>query len=314
MLARVALTATVLCGTYLTGSALQAQERSVSFHFEEASVQVRILSGGVPGSAELVDGDPARISVTDRAGRARTSLRLDGAVLTVENRSGAPADYLIAVPPGADVTMAVDGWTGLSVAAAGGGRRLTWRWTGGEVRAQRPAPARPGRVRHRRLGFTVSAYTGALVADSVDVVYPERIRALKIVLGAEHFRVSGDRSVRFGYDEPIRWGVVAPGVDEAEVTVELPDDIELFKVRIGGAVIWELEQGRARAYCEPVAEIRRAGGRDIWVFTPEAGHLSCPGTREPPAASRLATRPAGHRWRGRICRTSSTAAPRPLQS
>jgi hypothetical protein len=285
MLARAVLAAALLWGTGLSSSALRAQERSASFRFEGASIEVRILSGGLPGSAELVDGEPATLSVADRAARGGTSMRLEGAVLIVENRSGAPADYRISAPPTVDVALVVDGRTVLSVAAATGGRRIVWSWSGREGRPLAPVP-REVRKRRRR-GFRVTAYTGASVADSVDVAYPERLRALTILLGAEAFRVSGDRSVRFAYDEEIRWGVIAPRADRAEVTLELPADVEHFKVRVDDGVVWELKAGRGRAYCEPVAEVRRPDGTRLWVFTPDAGRLDCPAAPGGPPSRRL---------------------------
>ncbi len=60
------------------------------------------------------------------------------------------------------------------------------------------------------------------------------------------------------------------------MTVELPAGMVRFKLRTDDGVIWEVEDGRGRARCEPVAEIRDRFGRDIWVFTPKAGRLECP--------------------------------------
>ncbi len=286
MPARTAFLAVILWGGSTVLPA-HAQEGTVSFAFQGSTIQVEVNTRGAAGSAEVVDGEAAAVSVTDRSGGG-AYVRLADGVLSLDNRSGMWADYFVVVPPGASVSLAIDGRTVMAVAPAGGGRRLTWRWEG-EAATSRPralAPAPAGRAWRPRHDLTVNAFTGHLVVDSADVQDLERVRALKIIVGGRSFRVAGNRSVRFGYAEEIRWGVVAPRSDGVDVTLELPADIESFKLRVGGAAIWEVEDGRGRAHCEPVAEIEAPDGRLIWVFTPEEGRLRCSGKK----GSRLAVR------------------------
>ena len=270
-----------------------AQQGAVSFAFDGSSLQVQLLTGGAAGSAEVIDGEDAAITVTDRSGNGGVALSLNGGVLSLENRSGSRSDFLIAVPARASVALSVDGQTVLAVAPAGGGRRLTWTWPGvGRRAASRVwveggggggggAPTQPVGVPLVRHTFTVNAFSGELVADSVDVLYPERIQALKIIVGGDVFRVSGDRSVSFRYWEKARWGMITPRSEELEVTVEVPSDVASLEIRIGGVVVWDYKNGQGRAHCDPVAEIRRRDGRFEWVLTPEAGQLRCPADRGP---------------------------------
>lgn len=278
---------------YTAGPAAEAlaQQGAVSFAFDGSSLQVQLLTGGAAGSAEVIDGEDAAITVTDRSGNGGVALSLNGGVLSLENRSGSRSDFLIAVPAGASVALSVDGQTVLAVAPAGGGRRLTWTWPGvGRRAASRAwveggggggAPMQPVGVPLVRHTFTVNAFSGELVADSVDVLYPERIQALKIIVGGDVFRVSGDRSVSFRYWEKARWGMITPRAEELEVTVEVPSDVASLEIRIGGVVVWDYKNGQGRAHCDPVAEIRRRDGRFEWVLTPEAGQLRCPADRGP---------------------------------
>ncbi len=141
--------------------------------------------------------------------------------------------------------------------------------TGG-VDERRPRP-----VRGVSRGFLVNAFSGDLVVDSVDLAYSQRIRTFRIVLGGDRFRVVGDRSVRFGYHEPSRWGVITPLAREADVTMTLPAGTEAFRVRLDETTVWQLGEGGARALCEPVAEIERPDGARVWVFTPMDGALDC---------------------------------------
>jgi hypothetical protein len=98
---------------------------------------------------------------------------------------------------------------------------------------------------------------------------------LRIVVGARNLRVSGDRSVAFGFHEPSRWGVITPRVDEAGITLELPAGVGSFKLRVAGEPIWVLRDGRGDALCEPVARIQRPDGTVVWVFNPRSGAMEC---------------------------------------
>lgn len=280
MRALAALTA-VLWSAGFAAPSLLAQEGTVSFPYREPFLQLRVLTGGAAGSIEVVDANAPQITLTDPRGGGGTSLRLEAGLLSVENRSRSPANYLVTVPAGVNVSITVDGRTVLAVAAAGGGRRMFWRWGGEEgpaaeaaYRDELVAPARTPRYR-----FVVNAFSGALVTDSVDLGYTDRIRAFKIVLGARSFAIRGDRSVSFAFHQESRWGVITPRAPETEITLELPADVGIFKVRVRDTVIWELKDGRGQAYCEPLAEVERRDGRKVWVFTPDAGRFTCPAER-----------------------------------
>lgn len=278
MPARTAFFTAILWGgsTVLTA---HAQEGTVRFAFQGSTIQVEVNTRGAAGSAEVVDGEGAAVAVTDRGGGGGAYVRLADGVLTLDNVSGKWADYFVVVPPGASVSLSIDGRTVMAVAPAGGGRSLIWRWEGvaaaSRPPALAPAPAPAGRAWRPRHDLTVNAFNGHLIVDSADVRDLERVRALKIIVGGRSFRVAGNRSVRFGYAEEIRWGVVAPRSDGVDVTLELPADVQSFKLRVGGTAIWEVKDGRGRAHCEPVAEIQARDGRLIWVFTPEEGRLRC---------------------------------------
>ncbi len=282
--ARSTILALSFCVCAANAGRAQAQEGTVSFDFEGSHVEVRVLTGGAPGDVEVVDGARGAVSVRDRRGSGSAYLRFEDGVMSVENRSGVRSYYVIAVPPDASVSLAIDRRTVLAVAAAGG-RRIAWSWPGEERSPSRIAPEQPSYGRRApppgprgrpRIGFSVNAFVGEFVADSVDVYDLHRIESLKIVLARDHMRVSGDRSVRFGYDEEIGWGVISPRADRVEVTLELPADIARFKLKVGDVVVWEARSGRGHAYCEPVAEIRDRRGRDLWVFTPIEGRFECP--------------------------------------
>jgi hypothetical protein len=278
--------AAILCTIGLIVQPARAQEGTVSFAFDGSSIQLQVLSRGAPGSVEVVDGAAAEVTVADRSGRGGASIRLDGEVLSLENRSGSPADYLIVVPAAASVLLQVGGRTVMAVASAGGGRSLSWRWPGAEAAVSGLVPEPLQEYERPRHSFRVNAFIGTLELDSAGVAYIDRVRVLKVVLGAAGLKVSGDRSVQFGYAEESRWGVVVPRFESTEVTLELPAEITRFKLRTDDGVIFEVWEGRGRAYCEPVAEIRDRAGRDIWVFTPVDGRLECPPSG--PSESRLA--------------------------
>ncbi len=287
MPARTAFFTAVLWGG-LTVLPAHGQEGTVRFAFQGSTIQVEVNTRGAAGSVEVVDGVAAAVAVTDRGGSGGAYVRLADGVLSLDNLSGMWADYYVVVPSGARVSLSIDDRTVVAVAPAGGGRHLSWRWEG-EAAASRPpalAPAPAERAWRPRHDLTVNAFTGHLIVDSADVQNLDRVRALKIIVGGRSFRVAGNRSVRFGYDEEIRWGVVAPRSDGVEVTLELPADIQVFKLRVGGAAIWEVKDGRGRAHCEPVAEIEAQDGRLIWVFTPEEGRLRCSGKKGPRLAVR----------------------------
>ena len=265
-------------------TSLVAQDGGVTFPFTGSTLQLQVQTGGSGGSAEVVDVEEEKVSVSELTGSGGVAVRLDDDVLSVENRSGLSADYLIAVPKGVNVSLTVDGRTVMAVAAAGGGRRLFWRW-GGEPAVSAQASSSDVQaydsdefdaVPPLRNRFIVNAFSGGLVTDSVNLAYLNRVKAFKIILGGERFAVRGDRSVGFEYHEPSRWGVITPNVEDAEITLELPSDLRVFKLRIGDTVIWEFDNGRAEAYCEPVAEVLRRDGKLVWVFTPDAGRLTCP--------------------------------------
>jgi hypothetical protein len=275
MFSRSALMTVGLLLAFLNADDLCAQEGGVTYGFSAPSIEVRLHSGGAAGRIEVVDGSPGLIAVIDRTGKANPEFRLDEAVLSVRHGSGVTAHYRLAVPRSIAVAISVDGQRLASIASAETERNFFWSWQGAKSPSTEIVPRRslPLPLRH---SFVVNAYSGTAVTDSVDVAHPERVRMLKILVGGRGFSVTGNRSVSFGYHEPSRWGVITPRVADAAVTVTLPTDVDFFKVRLGGTVIWETSRGRAQAHCEPVAEIELPGGEGtLWLFTPEDGRLEC---------------------------------------
>jgi len=281
MYSRSALMTVALLLAFLNADGLSAQEGGVSYGFSAHSIEVQLHTGGAAGRIEVVDGSPGLIAVIDRTGKANPDFRLEEAVLSVRHGSGVTANYRVAVPRSIAVAITVDGQRVASIASAETERDFFWSWQGAKRPSTEIVPRRsvPLPLRH---SFVVNAYSGMAVTDSVDVAHPERVRMLKILVGGRGFSVTGNRSVSFGYHEPSRWGVITPRVADAAVTVRLPTDVDFFKVRLGGTVIWETSRGRAEAHCEPVAEIELPGGEGtLWLFTPEDGRLECAAISRP---------------------------------
>jgi hypothetical protein len=281
MFSRSASITVCLLLAFLNADVISAQEGGVSYGFGAASIEVRLVSGGAAGRIEVVDGSPGLIAVVDRTGKASAEFGLDGAVLSVRHGSSAAAHYRVAVPRSIDVAITIDGQRVASIASAETERSFFWSWQGAKRPSVEIVPRRSVPMPTIRHSFVVNAYSGRAVTDSVDVAYPERLRTLKIVMSGRDFSVTGNRSVSFGYHEPSRWGVITPRVAGAAVTIQLPGDVDLFKVRLGGAVIWEAIKGRAVAHCEPVSEINLPGEGTLWLFTPDEGRLDCPALSRP---------------------------------
>lgn len=265
----------------LNADGVSAQGGGVSYSFDAGSVEVRLLSGGAAGRIEVVDGSPGLIVVVDQTGKASPEFGLDGAVLSLRHGSSAAADYRVVVPRSIDVAITIDGQRVASIASTETERSFFWSWQGAKRPSTEIVPRRSVPMPTLRHSFVVNAYSGSAVTDSVDIAYPERLRMLKIVVSGRDFSVTGNRSVSFGYHEPSRWGVVTPRVGGAAVTIRLPTGLDLFKVRLGGAVIWETIRGHAEAHCEPVSEIRLPGEGTLWLFTPDEGRLDCPTISRP---------------------------------
>lgn len=292
MMQEVVRKAVLFALVMLVPASARAQEGAVSLPFEGPRLQVEVVAGAGAGVVEIVDGGPGAIMIADGAGGS--VIALESGVLSLTNRSAGRVDYRISVPSTTNVALGVNGRPVLAMAAAGGGRRIVWRWpeAGAAVVGAGPEPSQapvPRRV------FAVNAFLGPPVVDSADVAYPERIAMLKIIVGGERFSVTGDRSVAFGYHKPSRWGVVTPRADSAEVTIEIPSELTDFHIRVGDSVIWELSEGVGRAFCHPVAEIERRDGRTLWSFTPTSGRLTCPPRREARAVGDVALSTSGDR-------------------
>jgi hypothetical protein len=244
------------------------------------------LAGSALSIVHRGDG-PARYRVTVPAGAAVT-VHLDRRRLA----SIAPADggrelawrwTSDSADPGAEPGRVASG-------EGDAGRVMSAASTRMGTNGPRHAPAPPSRAvgprqqeppvpvvapRPPRHTFAVNAFSGEVVVDSIDLAWPERVRTLRIVVGARNLRVSGDRSVAFGFHEPSRWGVITPRVDEAGITLELPAGVGSFKLRVAGEPIWVLRDGRGDALCEPVARIQRPDGTVVWVFNPRSGAMEC---------------------------------------
>lgn len=292
MMERIILMSLLSAAVVLVPADARSQEGAVSLPFDGSSLQVEVIAGAEAGHVEIVDGAPGTILIADAAGGS--VIALESGVLSLTNRSAGRVDYRISVPSATNVALDVNGRPVLGMAAAGGGRHMVWRWPQAGA-AVAGVPAEPSQPPVPRRSLAVNAFIGPAVVDSADVAYPERIAMLKVIVGGERFSVTGDRSVGFGYHKPSRWGVVTPRADSVEVTIEIPAELTEFHIRIGDSVIWEMEDGVGRAFCDPVAEIERRDGRTLWSFTPMAGRLTCPPRREARAIGEVAVSANGGR-------------------
>jgi hypothetical protein len=287
------------------------QVPGASFPFTGPVLEVEV-EARAPVRLEFADGAADRVRVEDRTRPAAAAYALTDATLTLAHRSPARGDYRVEAPPGTRVVLRVNH---VEVAALAPGRRRHLVW----YSELEPAPAETAEATPPPTPreFRIEPFRGPLVVDSMDVAYPERARVFRIRLGRRDFRIVGDRSVRFSFHGPSRWGVMTVGDTAARVDLELPAGTERFTVRVRGRAIWVLDPSGARALCGPASRVARPDGGEDWTFHLEAG-LSCPEERDraPPAAALLyAAAPArtargrARRCRGRAFR-SATQKPR----
>jgi hypothetical protein len=268
----------ILC-VGLLGPGAQGPATAV-FAFQDGELEI-LFATQAPVRVEIEDGLAGQIRVEDMTRSGRPAYEFAASRLGIVHRTLAPGAYRVEVPRAARVRLSVNGVVVAILGPGAEGRRLVWSSAPAPGLAAKGPPvtveARTGAVQPEpRLEFRVHAFAGPLVVDSVDVAHPERARTLKIRLGRRDFRVIADRSVRFGYHRPTRWGVVTVRDTAAHVEIELPAAASRFRVRVAGRTIWRLHPLGADALCEPVARVRRKDGGEDWVFDLAAGLVCRP--------------------------------------
>lgn len=251
---------------------VSAQDWGVSrrrFTFLDNEVTVEVLAD-VPGTLQIVRGEPGSLDVAGRANGGITSFALggrDGSTLRLSVVGGQQAEFMVVIPEDAHLRVRLPNRGSGDLGSARPGGTFTWA---GRDDVQQAAIA-DAVTNFRGLGGP--AYSAANAPLRLSIPRLTAVRNVSVRTGSSAFDVSGSQilsAVSNGSDV-----VVTTGDQPDAIVINVPAGTRDFTLSLGGRTALVIRGPEVTSYCEPLTEQILGRTRHWFNFTPQAGLLRC---------------------------------------
>ncbi|HUP88246.1 MAG TPA: hypothetical protein VM100_02785 [Longimicrobiales bacterium] len=264
----------VLVGVLSVAAALpaSAQDWGVTrrrFTFLDNEVTVEVLAD-VPGTLQIVRGEPGSLDVAGRVNGGITSFALggrDGSTLRLSVVGGQQAEFMVVVPEDAHLRVRLPNRKSGDLGSTRPGGTFTWA---GKDEVEQAAIAN-AITNFRGIGGAAYSATNAPLQLSIPKL--TSVRNISVRIGSSVFDVSGSQivsAVSNGSDV-----VVTTGDQADAIVVNVPAGTRNFTLSLGGRTALVIRDVQVTAYCEPVTEQILDRTRHWFNFAPQAGLLRC---------------------------------------
>lgn len=267
-------------------SALAAQEdvtrRSYPFFADDLRIEIQTP---LAGSIQLVRGGRSSVEVAARVPGGIAAIGLSDRtteVLRLAATGTAAAHFVVSVPEGVNVRVALPGSDDLVSLGLGTADPIRWYARSGGPPPPEPEPANDDddAVSGPRVSIapqgpsTTPSYVARRAPDVVSIPDAANVRSLSVRIEGSDFRVGSSQPLRTvpGNAERLEIRTAGPPLD---LVLQLPADVAGFMLKVGSEVAFAVNDGVARAFCTPLVAQQVHAGARWYDFTPRDGRLHC---------------------------------------